>query len=119
MYDKQPLLNSQKNQIAELVWRKPETSGVPDLKENIDGISSRWKDLMDKMKIHADLLEKSNQFQELCDHLNSWLSAKDKIMGVLCPVASDPLLSIISFNKFKFSMMNLKNRREISQTLIT
>ena len=88
---------------------------MPVLKENIDGISSRWKDLMDKMKIHADLLEKSKEFQELCDHLNSWLPAKDKMMGVLCPAASDPRLSIISFKKFKFS----KNRREISQALIT
>ncbi|KAK2708691.1 hypothetical protein QYM36_014332 [Artemia franciscana] len=45
---------------------------------------------MDKMKIQADLLEKSKEFQELCDHLKSWLPAKDKMMGVLCPAASDP-----------------------------
>ncbi|KAK2708582.1 hypothetical protein QYM36_014249, partial [Artemia franciscana] len=125
MYDKQPQLDSLKNQIAELVRRKPDTSGVPDLKENIDGISSRWKDLMDKMKIHAGLLEKSKEFQELCDHLNSWLLAKDKMMGVLGPVASDPRLVHnqlqqvqVLYDEFKEQERNIQNLDNLVDTLM-
>ena len=29
-------------------------------------------------------------FHDTHDHLNNWLNAKDKMMGVLGPIASDP-----------------------------
>ena len=90
LYDKQGLLDSTKSQLSDLLRRKPNAPGADGLKDTFDDINERWKALQDKCKQRVGFLENIKEFLDSHDNLNNWLNAKDKMMGVLGPIAYDP-----------------------------
>jgi len=90
LYDKQGLLDSTKTQLTDLIRRKPNARGAEELLETFEDINKRWKALQDNCKTRVGFLENIKEFHDSHDNLNNWLNAKDKMMGVLGPIASDP-----------------------------
>ena len=55
-------------------------------------VAGRWKDLQDRCKARSKFLEDVKDFQDTHDQLSAWLTAKERMMSVLGPIASDPRL---------------------------
>jgi len=89
MYEKQSLLDSTKGQIAELLRRRPGVRGGDALKDELTEVVTRWKSLNDACKSRIKFMEDMKDFHDTHDSLNSWLSAKDRMMTVLGPISSD------------------------------
>ena len=79
-------------QIAELLRRKSGVPGADALQDQLVAVSGRWKDLMDRCKARSKFLEDCKDFHDTHDQLSAWLTAKDRMMSVLGPIASDPRL---------------------------
>lgn len=90
LYNKQGLLDNTKTQLTDLLRRKQDARGADEFMDTFEGISSRWKNLQDKCKKIVGFMENVKEFHDSHDNLNNWLTAKDKMMGVLGPIASDP-----------------------------
>lgn len=90
VYDKQGSLDSTRVQVTDLLKRKSNVPGANELQSNLDDLCTRWKDLQDKCKKRIEFLETVKEFHDAHDNLNGWLAAKEKMLGVLGPIASDP-----------------------------
>ncbi|KAK8744691.1 hypothetical protein OTU49_000570 [Cherax quadricarinatus] len=90
LLEKQPALDSLKIQVAELIKKRPTAPGADILKDQVDLISDRYKELQGRLKDRLSFLEHTKDFLESYDSLNNWLSSKDRMMTVLGPIASDP-----------------------------
>ncbi|KAL1115034.1 hypothetical protein AAG570_007065 [Ranatra chinensis] len=90
MYEKQSLLESTKSGVNELVRRKATALGADVLTDQLADVVSRWKSLNDACKNRIQLLEDLKDLYDTHDNLNGWLNAKDKMMGALGPISSDP-----------------------------
>ena len=66
--------------------------GADALQDQLVAVSGRWKDLMDRCKARSKFLEDVKDFHDTHDQLSAWLTAKDRMMSVLGPIASDPRL---------------------------
>lgn len=90
MYDKQGMLDNTRIQVSDLIRRKPNAIGADNLQSSFEAINQRWKELQDKCKQKVKFLENMKEFHDNYDNLNTWLNSKDKMLGVLGPIASDP-----------------------------
>merc|ERR1712106_176755 len=90
LQEKQPALESLKNQVAEIVGKRPTAPGADILQDNLDCVSDRFKDIQGRLKDRLNFLEHAKDFLDSHDALANWLNSKDKMMSVLGPIASDP-----------------------------
>lgn len=79
-------------QISELLRRKSSVPGADALQDQLAVVSNRWKDLQDRCKARSKFVEDVKDFHDTHDQLSTWLTAKDRMMSVLGPIASDPRL---------------------------
>lgn len=78
--------------VTELLRRKSGVPGADVLQQHLASVSGRWKDLQDRCKARSKFLEDVKDFHDTHDQLSAWLIAKDRMMSVLGPIASDPRL---------------------------
>lgn len=78
--------------MTELLRRKSGVPGADALQDQMVFVSGRWKDLQDRCKARSKFLEDVKDFHDTHDQLSAWLTAKDRMMSVLGPIASDPRL---------------------------
>lgn len=90
MYEKQSLLDSTKSQIKDLLKRKPDVPGADRLRNELESVAERWKNLSDLCKDRINFSEQLRDFLDTHDNLNSWLQAKERMFAVLGPISSDP-----------------------------
>lgn len=90
MYEKQSLLDSTKSQIKDLLRRKPDVHGADQLKAELEDVADRWKNLHDLCKNRIDFSEHIRDFLDTHDNLNNWLGAKERMLGVLGAISTDP-----------------------------
>ncbi|XP_055591408.1 dystonin isoform X36 [Uranotaenia lowii] len=90
MYEKQSLLDSTKAQLKDLLKRKPDAQGADRLRLELDAVTDRWKNLHDLCKDRINFSEQLRDFLDTHDNLNSWLTAKERMLTVLGPISSDP-----------------------------
>lgn len=89
MYEKQSLLDSTKSQVRDLLRRKPSAIGADRLNDELEDVISLWKSLNDKCKDRIRFMEDIKDFHDTHDGLNTWLTAKDRMLTVLGPISSD------------------------------
>ncbi|XP_044737986.1 dystonin isoform X15 [Chrysoperla carnea] len=89
MYEKQSLLDSTKSQVRDLLRRKPSAIGSDRLNDELEDVISLWKSLNDKCKDRIRFMDDIKDFHDTHDGLNSWLTAKDRMLTVLGPISSD------------------------------
>ncbi|XP_025411352.1 dystonin isoform X7 [Sipha flava] len=89
MYEKQSLLDSTKSGINDLLKKKPTSLGADRLHDDIQSVTSRWKNLNDTCKNRIQLLEDLKDFHDSHDNLSNWLGAKERMLNVLGPISSD------------------------------
>ena len=92
LYEHQGQLDTTKVNIKDLLKKKPDAPGAEILDDTLNEIISRWKDLQEKCKDRANLLDELKDFHDIHDNLNNWLNSKGKLMNILGPIASDPRL---------------------------
>jgi len=85
-------LNIYCHQVSELLRRKSGVPGADALQDQLSTVTGRWKDLLDRCKSRSKFLEEVKDFHDTHDQLSAWLTAKDRMMSVLGPIASDPRL---------------------------
>lgn len=90
MYEKQSLLDSTRTQVRELLKRKPDAQGAENLRNELENVVERWKNLSDLCKDRISHSEKLRDFLDTHDNLNGWLNSKEKMFAVLGPISSDP-----------------------------
>lgn len=90
MYEKQSLLDSTRTQVRDLVRRKHDADGTDRLNDELEDVASRWKSISDRCKDRIQFLEDIKEFHDTYEGLNSWLSAKERMLGALGPISSDP-----------------------------
>lgn len=90
MYEKQSLLDSTRSQVRELVKRKKGAEGVDRLNDEMEDVVGRWRSISDRCKDRIKFLEDMKEFHDTYENLNSWLVAKEKMLGALGPISSDP-----------------------------
>merc|ERR1719412_3278230 len=92
LYENQGQLDTAKVNIKDLLKKQPDAPGAEILDDTLNEITSRWKDLQEKCKERANLLDELKDFHDIHDNLNNWLNSKGKLMNILGPIASDPRL---------------------------
>ena len=92
VYDKQTDLDALKNQVTELLRRKSGVPGADALQDQLSTVTGRWRDLLERCKSRSKFLDEVKDFHDTHDQLSAWLTAKDRMMSVLGPIASDPRL---------------------------
>ncbi|XP_011502771.1 PREDICTED: dystonin [Ceratosolen solmsi marchali] len=90
MYEKQSLLDSTKIQIRDLVRRKTNASGANELNNELEDVVNCWKAISIKCKERIKFLENIKELYDTHEALNSWLGVKEKMLGALGPISSDP-----------------------------
>uniref|UniRef100_W4VR42 Putative short stop n=1 Tax=Corethrella appendiculata TaxID=1370023 RepID=W4VR42_9DIPT len=90
MYEKQSILDSTKAQVKDLLKRRPDAQGADILRADLDTVADRWKALNDLCKDRINFSEQLRDFLDTHDNLNTWLSAKERMLTVLGPISSDP-----------------------------
>ncbi|XP_074102800.1 dystonin-like protein short stop isoform X19 [Cotesia typhae] len=90
MYEKQSLLDSTKTQVRDIVRRKKDADGADGLNDELEDVASRWKSISDRCKDRIKFLEDIKEFHDTYENLNSWLGAKERMLGALGPISSDP-----------------------------
>ncbi|XP_026824495.1 microtubule-actin cross-linking factor 1 isoform X34 [Ooceraea biroi] len=90
MYEKQSLLDSTRTQVRDLVRRKKGADGVDRLNDEMEDVASRWRSISDRCKDRIKFLEDIKDFYDTYEALNSWLGAKERMLGALGPISSDP-----------------------------
>lgn len=89
MYEKQSLLDSTKSGVNDLLKKKPTSLGADRLHDDIQNVTSRWKNLNDICKNRIQLLEDLKDFHDSHDNLSNWLGSKERMLNVLGPISSD------------------------------
>ena len=92
LYENQGQLDTAKVNIRDLLKKHNEAAGAEILDDNLNEIINRWKELQERCKERANLLDELKDFHDIHDNLNNWLNSKGKLMGILGPIASDPRL---------------------------
>ena len=92
LYENQGQLDTARVNIQDLLKKQPDAPGAEILDDTLNEITSRWKDLQEKCKERANLLDELKDFHDIHDNLNNWLNSKGKLMNILGPIASDPRL---------------------------
>merc|ERR1719430_1115188 len=92
LYEHQGQLDTAKVNIKDLLKKKPDAPGAEILDDTLNEITVRWKDLQEKCKERANLLDELKDFHDIHDNLNNWLNSKGKLLQILGPIASDPRL---------------------------
>merc|ERR1719297_580498 len=92
LYENQGQLDTAKVNIRDLLKKRPDAPGAEILDDNLNEIVNRWKELQERCKERANLLDELKDFHDIHDNLNNWLNSKGKLMGILGPIASDPRL---------------------------
>ena len=92
LYENQGQLDNAKVGIKDLLKKNPEAPGSEILDDHLNEVSIRWKELQDKCKARANMLDEMKDFHDIHDNLNNWLNSKEKLMNILGPIASDPRL---------------------------
>ena len=92
LYENQGQLDTAKVNIRDLLKKHTEAAGAEILDDNLNEIINRWKELQERCKERANLLDELKDFHDIHDNLNNWLNSKGKLMGILGPIASDPRL---------------------------
>ncbi|XP_046589648.1 dystonin isoform X15 [Neodiprion lecontei] len=90
MYEKQSLLDSTRTQVRDLVRRKHNSEGTDKLNDELEDVASRWKSISDRCKDRIKFLEDIKEFHDTYEGLNSWLGTKERMLGALGPISSDP-----------------------------
>ncbi|XP_014475405.1 PREDICTED: dystonin isoform X27 [Dinoponera quadriceps] len=90
MYEKQSLLDSTRTQVRDLARRKKGADGVDRLNDEMEDVASRWRSISDRCKDRIKFLEDIKDFYDTYEGLNSWLGAKERMLGALGPISSDP-----------------------------
>ncbi|XP_046739121.1 dystonin isoform X44 [Diprion similis] len=90
MYEKQSLLDSTRTQVRDLVRRKHNSDGADKLNDELEDVASRWKSISDRCKDRIKFLEDIKEFHDTYEGLNSWLGTKERMLGALGPISSDP-----------------------------
>ncbi|XP_063975576.1 microtubule-actin cross-linking factor 1 isoform X36 [Diachasmimorpha longicaudata] len=90
MYEKQSLLDSTKTHVRDIVRRKKDAEGADRLNDELEDVASRWKSISDRCKDRVRFLEDIKEFHDGYESLNSWLGAKERMLGALGPISSDP-----------------------------
>ncbi|XP_012271176.1 microtubule-actin cross-linking factor 1 isoform X24 [Orussus abietinus] len=90
LYEKQSLLDSTRTQVRDLVRRKKDAEGVDRLNDELEDVASRWKSISDRCKDRIKFLEDIKEFHDTYEGLHSWLGAKERMLGALGPISSDP-----------------------------
>lgn len=75
-----------------MLRRKSGVPGADVLQDQLMAVCNRWKDLQERCKARCKFLEDGKDFHDTHDQLAAWLIAKDRMMSVLGPIASDPRL---------------------------
>merc|ERR1719342_632524 len=92
LYENQGQLDTAKVNIRDLLKKRPDAPGAEILDDTLNEIVNRWKELQERCKERANLLDELKDFHDIHDNLNNWLNSKGKLMGILGPIASDPRL---------------------------
>merc|ERR1719305_1239644 len=92
LYENQGQLDTAKVNIKDLLKKNPDAPGSEVLDDNLNEVSIRWKDLTERCKARASLLDEMKDFHDIHDNLNNWMNSKEKLMNILGPIASDPRL---------------------------
>merc|ERR1719264_1254985 len=92
LYENQGQLDTAKVNIRDLLKKHNEAAGAEILDDNLNEIINRWKELQERCKERANLLDELKDFHDIHDNLNNWLNSKGKLMNILGPIASDPRL---------------------------
>lgn len=90
MIDKQATLDGVRNQVTDLLKRRPDAPGANILMDLLENVMERFKDLQARLKERLNFLSEMKDFLDSEDSLKAWLNSKDKMMSVLGPIASDP-----------------------------
>ncbi|XP_042210392.1 microtubule-actin cross-linking factor 1-like isoform X9 [Homarus americanus] len=90
LLEKQLSLDSLKNQVTELIKKRPTAPGADTLQDQADILNDRYRELQGRLKDRLTFLEHTKDFLDSFDSLNNWLNSKDRMMSVLGPIASDP-----------------------------
>ncbi|XP_024083990.1 dystonin isoform X23 [Cimex lectularius] len=90
MYEKQALLESTKSSVSELLRKKQNAPGAEALQKQLEEILAKWKALHDLCKSRIQILEDLKDLYDTHEHLGTWLSAKERMVGALGPISSDP-----------------------------
>lgn len=90
MYEKQSLLDNTKSQVRELSKRKQGAEGVERLRDEMEGVANRWKAISERCKERLRFLEDMKDLHDTHESLHAWLGAKEKMLGALGPISSDP-----------------------------
>ena len=90
LYEHQGQLDTAKVNIKDLLKKKPDAPGAEILDDNLNEIVIRWKELQDKCKERASLLDELKDFHDIHDNLDNWLNSKGKLLNILGPISSDP-----------------------------
>ncbi|XP_023339664.1 dystonin isoform X21 [Eurytemora carolleeae] len=92
LYENQGQLDTARVNIKDLLKKNPEAPGSEILDDTLNEVSLRWKDLQERCKARASMLDEMKDFHDIHDNLNNWLNSKEKLMNILGPIASDPRL---------------------------
>ena len=92
LYENQGQLDTARVNIKDLLKKHPDAPGSEILDDHLNEVCARWKELQEKCKARANLLDEMKDFHEIHDNLNNWLNSKEKLMNILGPIASDPRL---------------------------
>ena len=90
MIEKQASLDGIRNQVTDLLKRRPTAPGADILMDQLENVMERFKDLQSRLKERLNFLSEMKDFLDSEDSLKAWLNSKDKMMSVLGPIASDP-----------------------------
>jgi chromosome segregation ATPase len=90
LYDLQPGLDSLRNKTDDLVKRQGNVPGAVELQDRVLEAGQRWNELQLACKDRCSFLDGLKEFHDSCENFAAWLSAKDKMMSVLGPIAADP-----------------------------
>lgn len=90
MYEKQALFDSTQTQGRDLVRRKTGASGIDTLNNELKNVAFCWSSLSDKCKESIQFLDDNKEFYDTYEGLHTWLEAKERMLGALGPISSDP-----------------------------
>ena len=76
LYENQGQLDTAKVNIKDLLKKNPDAPGSEILDDNLNEIVMRWKELQEKCKARANMLEEMKDFHDIHDNLNNWLNSK-------------------------------------------
>lgn len=82
-----------KSQTHELTRLKPvNTAGIAELQNQNEELAEQWDSLIEECKACQNRMQEAKEFHASASQLQKWLAAKQKMMAVLGPIATEPHL---------------------------